>query len=126
MRGRPEEALAILERPRLWAPHPDLWDTGDSPFFIRLHERFARAELLHALGRDDEAIPWYRNFVYDLLYTGPANLRLAQIYQARGDRQRAIEHYTRFVELWRDCDPAFRPLVQQAKAALDSLRITRD
>jgi tetratricopeptide (TPR) repeat protein len=95
---------------------------GDSPFTIHLHERFARPELLYQLGREDEALPWYRSLAYDLLYTGPAELRQAQIYEHKGDRQRAIEHYTRFLELWRDADPALQPLVQQARDALARLR----
>lgn len=96
----------------------DLAEKGDSPFAIHLHERFARAELLYQLGREDDALPWYRSLAYDLLYTGPAELRQAQIYQRRGDRSRASEHYTRFIQLWRACDPALRPLVQQAREPL--------
>jgi tetratricopeptide (TPR) repeat protein len=97
--------------------------SGDfSPFYTHLHERFARAELLHELGRDDEAIPWYRVFAYDLLYTAPAHLRLAQIYARRGERQKAIEHYSHFIKLWKDCDPELQPMVQQARDALVRLR----
>jgi tetratricopeptide (TPR) repeat protein len=95
---------------------------GASEFTINFHERFARPELLYQLGREDEALPWYRSLAYDLLYTGPAELRQGQIYEHRGDRQRAIEHYSRFLELWRDSDPALQPLVQQARDALARLR----
>jgi tetratricopeptide (TPR) repeat protein len=121
-RGRLEEALATLEQARFWTTHSADDDTGDSPFFTRMHERFARAELLFELGRYDDAIPWYRTFVYDFVYTAPAHLRLAQIAQHRGERQKAIEHYTRFIELWRSCDPELRPMVQQAESALSRLR----
>jgi tetratricopeptide (TPR) repeat protein len=92
--------------------------SDESPFYNHMHERFARAELLYELGRLEEAIPWYRVFAYDLLYNAPAHLRLAQIYERRGERQKAIEHYSRFIELWKDCDPELQPMVQQARSAL--------
>jgi tetratricopeptide (TPR) repeat protein len=122
IRGRRQEALTLLEGARFWTNNSGLEEGGDSPFTIHLHERFARPELLYQLGREDEALPWYRSLAYDLLYTGPAELRQAQIYEHKGDRQRAIEHYTRFLELWRDADPALQPLVQQARDALARLR----
>ena len=120
--GRREEALTLLDQARYWTTDSRRTEQGDSPFFNQLHERFARAELLYELGRYEEALPWYRAMSYDFLYTAPAHLRLAQIYERRGERQKAIEHYSRFLELWRDSDPALQPLVQQARQAMARLR----
>ena len=120
--GRQQEALTLLEGARFWINSSGLEGSSDSPFTTHFHERFARAELLNELGRDDEALPWYRSLAYDLLYTGPAELRMAQIYEHKGNRRRAIEHYTRFIELWRECDPELQPLVQHARDALTRLR----
>ena len=50
--------------------------------------------------------------------TAPAHLRLAEIYERRGERQKAIEHYSQFIELWKNCDPELQPMVQQARSAL--------
>jgi tetratricopeptide (TPR) repeat protein len=123
MGGRPEEALALLDQARYWTTDSRMHDKGDSPFFIQLHERFARAELLYELGRHEDALPWYRALSYrDYLYTAPAHLRLAQIYERRGVWVKAFEHYSRFLELWRDSDPALQPLVQQARQAMARLR----
>jgi tetratricopeptide (TPR) repeat protein len=122
MGGRRQEALALLDQARYWTTDSRRTEHGDSPFFNQLHERFARAELLYELGRHEDALPWYRALSYDFLYTGPAHLRLAQIYERRGERQKAIEHYGRFLELWRDSDPALQPLVQQAREAMARLR----
>jgi tetratricopeptide (TPR) repeat protein len=122
--GRAEEALATLEQARFWT-HSGLSEqdiSSDSPFQTHIHERFARAELLYQLGRVDEAMRWYRAFTYDLLYTAPAHYRLAQIYQARGDQRAAIQHYMKFVETWRDCDPMLRPKLQEAELELARLR----
>jgi len=121
VRGRRQEALTLLEEARFWAADPAVDESVNSPFADRLHERFARAELLHQLAREDEALQWYRSLAYDLLYTGPAELRQAQIYEHRGDRARAIEHYGRFIQLWRGCDPALQPVVQEARDALGRL-----
>lgn len=122
IRGQRQDALRLLEGARFWTNTSGLEHTGDSPFTTHFHERFARAELLYELGQEDEALPWYRSLAYDLLYTGPAELRQAQIYEHKGNRRRAIEHYTRFIELWRECDPELQPLVQHARDALTRLR----
>jgi serine/threonine protein kinase/tetratricopeptide (TPR) repeat protein len=120
--GRRQEALTLLEGAQFWTNNSGLEQGGDSPFTTHLHERFARPELLYQLGREDEALPWYRSLAYDLLYTAPAELRLGQIYEHKGDRRRAIEHYSRFVELWREPDPELQPMVHQAQQALARLR----
>jgi tetratricopeptide (TPR) repeat protein len=120
--GQTEEALATLEEAGFWTKDPGLDLSGDSPFYGRYHERFARAELLYALGRMDEALRWYRALSYDLIYQAPSHYRLAQIYQARGDQQAALQHYTRFVETWRNSDPMLRPKLQQAELELARLR----
>jgi tetratricopeptide (TPR) repeat protein len=120
--GRREEALTLLDGARYWSTDSRMEGGGDSPFFIQLHERFARAELLYELGRHGDALPWYRALSHDFLHTGPAHLRMAQIHERRGARQDAIKHYSRFLELWRDSDPTLQPLVQQARDALARLR----
>jgi tetratricopeptide (TPR) repeat protein len=122
MGGRRQEALTLLDQARYWTTDSRRHEHGDSPFFIQLHERFARAELLYELGRHQDALPWYRALSYDLLYTAPAHLRLAQIYERRGERRNAIDHYSHFLELWRNSDPALQPLMQQARHALARLR----
>lgn len=83
-------------------------------------ERFLRAELLHALKRDDEALPWYDSFLgaYDAPYIAASHFRRGEIYEKRGDRERARFHYTRFVSLWRNADAEFQPLVERARRAL--------
>jgi DNA-binding SARP family transcriptional activator/TolB-like protein len=86
-------------------------------------ERFTHAEALRRLGRDEEAIALYDSFHggYDVVFSAPAHLRLAQIYERQGRNDDARHHYLRFVSLWRHCDPAFRPLLDSARAALARL-----
>jgi hypothetical protein len=33
----------------------------------------------------------------------------------------AVEQYRRFIELWRECDPEFQPLLREAETALRRL-----
>ncbi|HEV2129469.1 MAG TPA: tetratricopeptide repeat protein [Longimicrobiaceae bacterium] len=86
------------------------------------HERFLRAELLQALGRDEEALQRYASFpapsAYDLHYLAPSHLHRAEIYERRGEKEKATEHYRRFIELWKDADPELQPLVRQARERL--------
>jgi serine/threonine-protein kinase len=68
-RGRPEEALARLERAR-----PELWFqlTVASPFFTLASQRLLRARLLEEVGRKQEAEGWYGSIAerspYELIY----------------------------------------------------------
>src|SRR2546427_3715336 len=45
-------------------------------------------------------------------------LPISQIYQRMGERAKAADHYSRFIDLWKDCDPELRPIVADAKARL--------
>jgi tetratricopeptide (TPR) repeat protein len=118
-RGRADQALAISDSAGFWAPsaREELKvDHGSSPFYMQEYDQFIRAELLHTRGRDGEALQAYRGIADHLFHSGaPAHLRLAEIYERQGERQKAREHYARFVELWKDCDPELRPLVEDAQ-----------
>jgi tetratricopeptide (TPR) repeat protein len=121
--GRPAAALAELERGARATPFVVAWTSG---FVSQAYERYARAELLHALGRDVEALRWYEtlgeNSPYDLVYLAPSLYRQARIHEARGERAAAAERYARFVALWKACDPELRPLTADARARLARLR----
>ena len=118
--GRLEEALHALEAaPREVPFHrgPHSWAFGQP------QERFLRAELLNRLGRHDEALGWYQSIHYwpEAVLAGPSHLRQGEILERLGRREQAIEQYRRFVDLWRDCDPEFRPMVKSAEHALGRL-----
>ena len=88
-----------------------------------VRERFLCVEILHALGRDDEALGWYDSFVGwpDLPWLAVAHFRRGQILARLGHREHARFHYGRFVRLWKNCDPEFRLLLDQATQALAQL-----
>jgi tetratricopeptide (TPR) repeat protein len=89
------------------------------------HERWLRAEALTATGRAREALPWYASLsehsVFDLPYIAPAHLRRGEICERLGEREQAIGHYRRVVELWANADPELRPMVAQAEQGLARL-----
>ncbi|HKS06095.1 MAG TPA: BTAD domain-containing putative transcriptional regulator [Gemmatimonadaceae bacterium] len=92
-----------------------------------VRERFLRAELLHALNRDAEALPLYNSFqgTYDAPYMAATHFRQGEIYQRLGNRERAVFHFTRVVSLWRDADAEFQPIVDKSRRALAALNARR-
>ena len=83
-------------------------------------------------GQVDSAIANYERFIelpssFTLLYK-PGALpfllrRLGELHEAKGNRQRAILYYSRFVDLWKNCDPELQPQVEDVRARI--ARLTR-
>jgi DNA-binding SARP family transcriptional activator/TolB-like protein len=117
--GKPEAALTELGRVPFAV-------TAASFGHLATRERFALAELLHALGRDDEALAVYdaMQAYSDLPFMATARWRQAQIHERAGRRERAIFNYQRVTQMWRDADPPFQPRVADARAALERLGAT--
>jgi eukaryotic-like serine/threonine-protein kinase len=121
-RGETASALAMLEQ-----LHPTCsWGydaTLASAFYSLALERFSRAELLAADGRLAEACRWYSSFaevsIYDLVFLAPSHLRRAEIHDRLGEPDKAAQHYTRFLELWGDCDAELAPVVADARRKLE-------
>ena len=86
-----------------------------------------------AAGMRDSAIAAYESFVtIPSPFTSPddfglarAHRRLGQLYEAKGDKQRAVRHYRRFVDLWAKADPELQPLVAEARVRLSALTRTQ-
>ncbi|MCZ6746746.1 MAG: tetratricopeptide repeat protein, partial [Acidobacteria bacterium] len=52
----------------------------------------------------------------------PATLRrLGELYEERGDRQKAVEYYSRFVDLWTDADADLQPTVEDIRGRVARL-----
>lgn len=119
-RGEAAKALALLEQQRLQLPARYVG------IFQNIAEPWLRASLLETLGKPREALRIYDavNF-YNII--GPALvpaslLRQARLLETLGEREAAIEKYARFIELWKDCEPALRPEVMKAQTRLAQLR----
>ena len=66
--------------------------------------------------------PELDRFEHDAVFYAGAHKRLGELYEARGDRDKAASHYARFVELWKEADPELQPRVQDAKQRLARLQ----
>ena len=115
--NRYEDALARFaesgdtSRARPWAM-PDIG---------RLHEATGQAEsALAAYDRYLESKAIYRTEI-DADELARLLYRTAELYEGRGDRTRAAERYSRFVELWKDADSELQPRVAEARRRLAML-----
>lgn len=124
--GRVDDASAAF---RLLAAE----GTGPFPGVAQL------AELFDQMGNVDSALVYYRRFIdaHDrfaatllvltdvaadaAIVVGPYYRRLGELHQQRGDREKAIEYYKRFVDLWKDADPELQPLVRDVRSRIGTL-----
>jgi tetratricopeptide (TPR) repeat protein len=83
------------------------------------------------LGDADSTILLFEKFVnepsYWSLQTHPGDVhnylrRLGELYEQKGNRQKAVEYYSRFVELWKNADPDLQPQVADIRARITRLR----
>jgi tetratricopeptide (TPR) repeat protein len=118
---RPADAVAALAGVRGAVP---LSLSGVSPYSEDF-ARVLRGEALLALGKDDEAQRWLENGFGGtpdaMTLRAPVLFRLGDIYERKGERQKAIDAYARFVRLWSACDAPLRPAVEDARARLARL-----
>ncbi len=49
--------------------------------------------------------------------------RLGELHEARGERAKAIDYYTRFTDQWADADAILQPLVQDVRGRISRLRV---
>ena len=84
-------------------------------------------------GRPDSAIVWLERFVatpdpdmdFSALYDAGSYKRLGELYEAKGNSAKAVANYEKFVDLWKDAEPALQPSVREVRARLDRLRPAR-
>ena len=118
--GKPDAALRLLEGASMAVAHSNqVWY---SPYYSRPLGRFLRAEALRLLGRDEEALGWYgtlgEKYGTEFVYLAPALRRQADIYERRGEDQKALEYYRRFSVRWQDADREYQSAVHQVRARM--------
>jgi len=78
-------------------------------------------------GQRDSALAVYERAVITPGYTrafeeeatlGPTYRRLGELYEERGQLDKARDYYGRFLDLWKDADPELQPLVRDVKQRL--------
>ena len=84
-------------------------------------------------GRPDSAIVWFERFIatpepdlwVSALFEAGTYKRLGELYETEGNTAKAIDNYEKFVDLWKDAEPALQPKVREVRARLDRLRPAR-
>jgi tetratricopeptide (TPR) repeat protein len=88
-----------------------------------------------AAGAPDSALALYERYVNgvsdwppttDIFWLPSSLRRLGELYEARGNREKAVEYYARFAELWRNADPELQPTVQDVKQRIARLAAERN
>jgi tetratricopeptide (TPR) repeat protein len=86
------------------------------------------ANAYYESGDLDKALKVYDDLstmVWSNYYTGDINVKsfymLGKIWEQKGDPTKAIENYTKFLDLWKDADPGL-PEVEDAKKRLAGLK----
>ncbi|HEY6826425.1 MAG TPA: protein kinase [Gemmatimonadaceae bacterium] len=96
---------------------------------VRVHFNLGRA--FDLANQPDSAIAELEEYVtshyYSRIDDDPIALagslkRVGELYDAKGDRDKAISYLTRFVELWKNADPDLQPLVADAKRRITKLQ----
>ncbi len=117
MDGRPEEGIAELRAADEGACSicilPVLGQAydaaGEADSVIAVYERYVNTPWLDRLTAAD----WFALAgVYE---------RLGGLYELRGDTEKAVLYYSRFVELWKDADPDLQVRVEAARRSIERL-----
>ncbi|MFQ5704892.1 MAG: tetratricopeptide repeat protein, partial [Gemmatimonadales bacterium] len=75
---------------------------GQADSALAVYERYANTSAPYRLFFDRTELPVsYR--------------RLGELYEQRGDNDKAVEYYDRFVTLWKDADPELQPQVKDVR-----------
>jgi tetratricopeptide (TPR) repeat protein len=115
--GRFDDALAYLDQNR-WV--------DDCPTCVIAE----RAWLWDRSGEPDSTIAAYERFIeeksVDRVYTDAFFLpnalqRLGALHEEKGNRSKALEHYGRFVELWKNADRDLQPRVAEVRTRMAAL-----
>jgi tetratricopeptide (TPR) repeat protein len=84
------------------------FDLANQPDSAIAHWEAYLAYPTHDVGRDAVFLPGMHK-------------RLGELYEAKGETQRAISHYTAFIELWKNADKELQPKVAEARTRLAAL-----
>jgi tetratricopeptide (TPR) repeat protein len=112
------QALSLLPFPGYWAQRYD----DHAVFYNALASTYVQA------GELDKAQEQYEKIAsltegrlsFGIIYA-KSYYRLGQIFEQKGWKGKAIEHYEKFLDLWKDADPGL-PEVEDARKLLAGLK----
>lgn len=96
---------------------------------------YEAARAHHRLGQRDSAIAVFERAIdaptivgwsgVDVRYFPTALFRLGELHQAKGNRTKALDYFTKFTALWKDADADLQPMVKEAKRFIAELTAER-
>ncbi len=116
--GRPLDALDEFQASRRAMPACQLcalWEMG------RAHQAAGQADSAMFIFEQYLAEPALERLQTDAFNLWQVLLRLGELHEARGDVQRAVSCYSRFVELWEHADTDLQPRVEDARRRIRRL-----
>ena len=117
-KGDGKTALArFREARRLWRHCPSCTSLDQGVAF----ERMGQKDSALAAYEQVATTPVFYEDAQELLALPVAYERLGELYEGKGDKQKALEYYGKFVELWKNADPELQPRVQAAKKRMAAL-----
>jgi eukaryotic-like serine/threonine-protein kinase len=82
-------------------------------------------------GKPDSALAVYERYVNtseafswqpDQIWLAPSHRRAGELYEAKGDMAKAVEHYQKFIDLWKGADAELQPQVAGVRARVARLK----
>ena len=61
----------------------------------------------------------------DAFYLAGIRQRLGELYETKGNLDKALEHYSAFVELWKNADPELQPRVRDVRSRVERIQRRR-
>ena len=124
--GNYGQGIELLQRFLSLIPyqHCDFWDLSNrrSDCLYMIASAHARmGDLQNAIGELEEIPTLTAGRIWNPQTLARSYLLAGQLYQKVGQRDKALEKYRLFVDLWKDCDPPLRPLVNEARREMAKL-----
>jgi tetratricopeptide (TPR) repeat protein len=120
--GRLPDALRAVERA---FAHPNDRPDGLAAELFTVLSRMPEPDSAIAAGERYLAINIVFRHQNDALVLAAARQRLGELYEAKGNVDKALENYTAFVELWKNADPELQPRVRDVKGRIERLQRRR-
>ncbi len=117
--GRHQDAIAAF---RAWyeagddeCPHCPWYELGAT------YDAVGEADSAVASFAQAVDVPSYLGVLKEHGFLTLTHRRLGELYEGRGEREKAVEHYNKFLDFWQDADAELQPQVEEVRERLGRL-----
>jgi tetratricopeptide (TPR) repeat protein/tRNA A-37 threonylcarbamoyl transferase component Bud32 len=120
--GQLEDALVAVDRS---ARLPN--DREDFAQLLRFFilDRLQQVDSAIVAGERYLTHPEYFRWMNDAYFRAGILQRLGEMHEAKGNVDRALQHYSAFVDLWKEADPELQPRVRDVRGRMERLQRRR-